>query len=157
MKEPAIWLFADTGRATEWSPDSKLTAVVETVVSRSDTRAFLSSAFWAPVGWAVQKFLAGQYVFIEVVTGPIDLPVFPVPVTKFDKNEVEKRFPEKAEAGEYQNTSNRVPVSHDKKVEDEFHYRRWTRRHSQVPQWILWTIEVESKVVQYLYISSSAE
>lgn len=93
LKDAVVRLFNDKGRKTVSSPDSKVMAVNQTVVNRSVTKAFQSSAFHTTVKRAQHKCLAEPHLVNEVATRAINLPAFTIPLAKFVKNDVEKCSP----------------------------------------------------------------
>lgn len=75
---------------------SVIQALVNTVLSED----FRSTAFYSPVGEAVEKFVSAPQGIDAVTTIVIDTSAFTVPVAKFIKHELEKNSLEKAKMKE---------------------------------------------------------
>lgn len=152
-----VRLFGDLGRETESSTDTKVTVVVETVINRSVSKAFWSSAFKTRTNKAVQKWLTERHVDNNVATRTIDIQAFTVSVAKFVKNQIHKRCLEKAKLDQYKNLSrkdNRGSKDNGgRKVSATMDGRReipkfpdgYIRRHKD-----------ESEGVRYLYVFGRA-
>lgn len=66
MENNVVRLFGDAERATESSPDSKVSAVIHTVPKQSVGKAFYSSSFQSEVENAVKKSLSEPHVSTDV-------------------------------------------------------------------------------------------
>lgn len=93
--------------------------LVRSVVSRSVAKTFQSSVFPRAVQREVRRFLAEPHFTNDMATRIIDLQVFTNPVTKFDKDEIDRCSFEKSKVYRYRIVSKKVFVGH-KKAEDEF-------------------------------------
>lgn len=103
MEDAVSRLLGDAGRAKESSRDTRVIAVICTVVYQLVANGFQSSAFQSAVKRPVHKLLAEPHVANDGVTLTVGLPAFMVPVPKFVINEVAKRSLKKAEIDNYRN------------------------------------------------------
>lgn len=89
--DAVVDLIGDAGRAIKSGPDSKVMAVLRTVVILSVAKGFQFSIWHTAVELAVKKCVAERHIADDLATRTIDLPAFIVPVAKFVKNKIEKR------------------------------------------------------------------
>lgn len=98
--EDTVVRLGDGGRATETSPDTKVIAVVQTVVNRAVPNAFRSAALYVAVEQVVLKCESAPYIVDSIATRMINALDFTVTVSMFNKQEVVKNSLEMANTDE---------------------------------------------------------
>lgn len=100
------------------SPDTNVMTLMRMVVNRSVSETFQSSSFQRVVEEAVSKCPLEPYVANDVTTNTIELQTFKLLVTKFVKNEIERRSIQKAKLAQYETVLDKAIMGHMKKKRD---------------------------------------
>lgn len=122
-------LFGDAGRATDSCPDSKVMALIRTVVNQSVTKVLQRSTILSAVQRASHKRIAEPHMKDDSATRTIPLPAFTVPVDKIVKNKIGERSVEKAEVDQQCNISRCTNIGYNIKAEQIFGHKRPTPSH----------------------------
>lgn len=86
VEHPVLRLFANAGRATEFSLNTKMISVIQAVVDRALVKHFPSDAFYSVLEEAVQKRVEDRTTVGGDAARLVDALSFTVSADKFVKN-----------------------------------------------------------------------